>query len=103
MSKTGGANFEHHAFLWENGVMTDLGTLGGANSAATGINPAGQIVGGSEMGERLPSGEIPSHPFLWDKGVKRGGCQPSQPASSLPTAILHPGKGASCSRDRSHG
>ena len=27
-----------HAFLWENGTMTNLGNLGGPLSAATGIN-----------------------------------------------------------------
>src|SRR5262249_47962016 len=37
-----------HAFLWHNGVMTDLGTLGGANSVAYGINDADQVVGWSE-------------------------------------------------------
>ena len=50
--------------------MVDLGTLGGSESRANGINPRGQIVGGGqEVAERLPSGEIPTHPFLWDKGV----------------------------------
>ena len=34
-----------HAFSWSNGVMTDLGTLGGTTSAAYGINEAGTIVG----------------------------------------------------------
>ena len=36
-----------HAFLWQNGIMTDLGTLGtlGAFSSALGINDFGQIVG----------------------------------------------------------
>lgn len=35
-----------HAFLYSNGIMTDLGTLPGATySAATGINDNGQIVG----------------------------------------------------------
>lgn len=33
------------AFLWENGRMTDLGTLGGSTSAARGINGSGQVVG----------------------------------------------------------
>jgi probable HAF family extracellular repeat protein len=36
------------AFKWENGVMTDLGTLGGDNSSAAGINELGHIVGWAE-------------------------------------------------------
>jgi probable HAF family extracellular repeat protein len=36
-----------HAFLWEDGTMTDLGTLpGGIQSQAYAINSRGQIVGG---------------------------------------------------------
>jgi probable HAF family extracellular repeat protein len=51
------------AFLWENGVMIDLGTLGGAYSRPTDINDAGQIVGQSTTAEGH------WHPFLWSDGV----------------------------------
>ncbi len=36
-----------HAFVWQNGTMTDLGTLGGFVSVPNAINEHGQIVGGS--------------------------------------------------------
>ena len=37
-----------HAFRWQNGVMTDLGTLGGMHSSAEAINSDGVIVGWSD-------------------------------------------------------
>lgn len=33
------------AFLWANGVMTNLGTLDGGESFATALNDSGQVVG----------------------------------------------------------
>jgi probable HAF family extracellular repeat protein len=42
------ASGDFHAFLYENGVMTDLGTLPGSNfSVANGINNRGDVVGAS--------------------------------------------------------
>jgi MYXO-CTERM domain-containing protein len=38
---------ELHAFTWSNGVLLDLGTLGGSSSSAYGINASGQTAGAS--------------------------------------------------------
>jgi len=51
------------AFLWQNHVFTDLGTLGGRSASATGINNSGQIVGSSLNA----SGQ--NHAFVWQNGA----------------------------------
>ena len=38
-------NGQTHAFIWDNGTTTDLGTFGASKSLAAGINDAGDIVG----------------------------------------------------------
>lgn len=58
---------QDRAFLWRDGVMTDLGLLGpggSASSRAVAINERGQVVGGSSFGPP------PSYRgFLWQDGV----------------------------------
>jgi probable HAF family extracellular repeat protein len=57
-------NGDYHAFIWHNGVMTDLGDLGGQWSEATAINQAGQIIGTAYLSE-----DVGTHAFLWQQGV----------------------------------
>jgi probable HAF family extracellular repeat protein len=60
-----------HAFLWQDGVMRDLGTLpGGYFSEAYGINDRGQIVGWSNLAP--PACTLFDgcwHAFLWQDGA----------------------------------
>lgn len=51
------------AFLWEDGVMQGLGTLGGSRSQARGVNDAGQVVGYSQTSSGY------NHAFLWENGA----------------------------------
>jgi probable HAF family extracellular repeat protein len=53
-----------HADLYSNGVLTDLGTLGGMYSTATAINNNGQIAGNSTL-----PGESGTHAFLYSGGT----------------------------------
>src|SRR5829696_3566721 len=63
----GGHELASHAVLWDKGVITDLGTLGGDFSFATGINPAGEVVGSSLL---LPApNNTGEDAFLWRNGV----------------------------------
>ena len=57
-----------HAVAWEDSEVTDLGTLGGLYSIASGVNAAGQIVGSSSTAEDQPERGIGTHAALWDDG-----------------------------------
>jgi probable HAF family extracellular repeat protein len=54
--------YANHAFLWEDGTMYDLGTLGGWSSTAMAINDAGQVAGYSD------TSSSESHAVLWADG-----------------------------------
>ena len=50
---------KRHLVLWRNGKITDLGTLGGAESDASAINERDQIVGVSNTAKGM------RHAVLW--------------------------------------
>jgi probable HAF family extracellular repeat protein len=62
-------------FLWEDGAMTPLPTLGGNNGAAFQINNRGQAVGGAENTTHDPTCVAPQvlqfKPVLWEEGEIR--------------------------------
>jgi probable HAF family extracellular repeat protein len=55
--------YYQHAAIWQNGGIKDLGTLGGPQSAANGLNDLGQVVGSAA------STDGSTHCFLWQDGV----------------------------------
>jgi probable HAF family extracellular repeat protein len=54
--------WDRRAFLWQNGVMTKLGTLGGHESHASAINRKGHVVGASERADTF------THAFVYRNG-----------------------------------
>jgi probable HAF family extracellular repeat protein len=54
------------ALLYSAGAIVNLGTLGGADSAAAGINDAGQVVGRSKTSAGV------NHAFVWTPGGTGG-------------------------------
>jgi probable HAF family extracellular repeat protein len=66
VGESGSGNVDRHAFLWQNGAMTPLGTLGGTNSVAYGINASGQVVGESFTASGA------DHAFLWTPTTPNG-------------------------------
>ncbi len=74
-------DFYEHAFLWRNGVMSDLGTLGGLNSFSLGgtVNGRGNTVGAAESSVTDPLDEnwcgfndgLECLPFSWRNDIQQ--------------------------------
>lgn len=65
--------FASHAYAYSDNTMKDLGTLGGTQSSAFGINAAGTIVGGADNAASAKRAFIYENGRMTDLGAFAGG------------------------------
>jgi len=58
-----------HAFTWQDGRFTDLGSLGAEGATAAGINRLGHVVGTAALSPQ--AGQAIGHAYLWTGGALR--------------------------------
>jgi len=78
-------------FLWQNGVMSALPTVGGNNGQASAINNKGQVVGYAENGvvdPTCPPGMI-DLPVLWQKVKGKAQAQPLPTIDKDPDGVAY--------------
>lgn len=64
-SFTLGPGSRRRGWVWQNGEMTDIGTLGGDKCSADAVNEIGQVVGNSQI---YDPDEYIAHAFVWQYG-----------------------------------
>ena len=79
-----------NAFIWQDGVMTNLGVNSYSDSHGFGINDSGQVVGGAaafiwQDGVLTNIGPFPGHWTSWARGINNAGQVVGESISHSPT------------------
>jgi probable HAF family extracellular repeat protein len=85
-----GWQYLQRGFVWQNGVMTALSTLGGNNNGALGVNNRGEIVGAAETANQDPTCVAPQvldfEAVIWGPKLGQIRVLPVYPGDSVATA-----------------
>jgi probable HAF family extracellular repeat protein len=84
-------------FVWRDGVMTALPTLGGANSSASSVNNHGEVVGWAETSTQDPNCVSPQvldyEAVVWGPGAGEIQTLPPLPGDKVSLAIANNARG----------